>query len=69
MCGWPRDDAVALIGDGVTVAVAADIWFHRYDLLTKDNVDSGLPNGAHQGARPDDTTAYEPIPAAPEVLP
>ncbi|MFD0415667.1 sensor histidine kinase [Streptomyces sp. NPDC127108] len=26
-------------------------------------------NGAHQGARPDDTTAYEPIPAAPEVLP
>jgi uncharacterized protein len=28
------------------VAVAADIWFHRYDLLTKDNVDSGLPNGA-----------------------
>ena len=25
--------------------------------------------GAHQGARPDDTTAYEPIPAAPEVLP
>ncbi|GGS18219.1 two-component sensor histidine kinase [Streptomyces aureoverticillatus] len=24
---------------------------------------------AHQGARPDDTTAYEPIPAAPEVLP
>lgn len=30
----------------------------------------GLPaNGAHQGARPDDSTAYEPIPAAPEVLP
>lgn len=30
----------------------------------------GLPaNGAYQGARPDDTTAYEPIPAAPEVLP
>ncbi|HEV2814664.1 MAG TPA: UPF0182 family protein [Solirubrobacteraceae bacterium] len=28
------------------VAIAADIWFHRYDLLTKDNVDSGLPNGA-----------------------
>ncbi|MDQ5807730.1 MAG: UPF0182 family protein, partial [Actinomycetota bacterium] len=28
------------------VAVALDIWFHRYDLLTKDNVDSGLPNGA-----------------------
>ena len=28
------------------VAVAADIWFHRYDLLTKDNVDSGIPNGA-----------------------
>ncbi|WP_030569121.1 sensor histidine kinase [Streptomyces aureocirculatus] len=26
-------------------------------------------DGAHQGARPDDTTAYEPIPAAPEVLP
>ncbi len=28
------------------IAVAADIWFHRYDLLTRDNVDSGLPNGA-----------------------
>jgi hypothetical protein len=28
------------------VAVALDIWVHRYDLLTKDNVDSGLPNGA-----------------------
>lgn len=25
--------------------------------------------GAHHGARPADTTAYEPIPAAPEVLP
>ncbi|HEV3002133.1 MAG TPA: UPF0182 family protein [Solirubrobacteraceae bacterium] len=28
------------------VAVAADIWLNRYDLLTRDNVDSGLPNGA-----------------------
>ena len=28
------------------IAVAADIWFHRYDLLTKDNVDSGIPGGA-----------------------
>ncbi|HEX8083703.1 MAG TPA: UPF0182 family protein [Solirubrobacteraceae bacterium] len=28
------------------VALAADIWVHRYDLLTRDNVDSGLPNGA-----------------------
>jgi uncharacterized membrane protein (UPF0182 family) len=28
------------------IAVAADIWFHRYDLLTRDNTDSGLPGGA-----------------------
>jgi len=28
------------------LAVAADIWVRRYDLLTKDNVDSGLPGGA-----------------------
>jgi uncharacterized protein len=33
---------VAVLG----IAFAADIWFHRYDLLTRDNVDSGLPNGA-----------------------
>lgn len=29
---------------GVTFAV--HIWVHRYDLLTKDNVDSSIPNGA-----------------------
>jgi uncharacterized protein len=28
------------------VALALDIWFHRFDLLTKDNYDSSIPNGA-----------------------